>query len=284
MMATHQRKGMIMKRTAMLTLLGLACLVAVPSVAQARYQDGTNLYQYVRSQPTNMVDPKGTYGRETHYLGTWFHAFNAITDVWLEQAAYYIDLPTCVHFARDIANANQACDDEYRNAVGAFAHKNVENYNLHFPGAASSSTDFDNWGKELKPVVAGLDANAYVRQMVTEAVSNCDVTAIGEALHALQDSYAHEGQPSPGHPKREILEGAKWNPATMLFETEIEEDVGGKPVPGGGLLDKQLDEPKYDPQRHASALRDTLSALKEFWGKCLCKLCGPGTSTEKSGK
>lgn len=48
-----------MKRTTLLAALGLACLVAVPSVAQARYQDEMNLYQYVRSRPTNLVDPKG---------------------------------------------------------------------------------------------------------------------------------------------------------------------------------------------------------------------------------
>ena len=48
-----------MKRTNTLTLLILACLTAIPSIAQARYRDGMNLYEYVRSSPTNHVDPMG---------------------------------------------------------------------------------------------------------------------------------------------------------------------------------------------------------------------------------
>ena len=53
------RKGTIMKRTTVLVLLALACLMAMPAIAQARYRDGMNLYQYVRSSPTRYVDPAG---------------------------------------------------------------------------------------------------------------------------------------------------------------------------------------------------------------------------------
>jgi hypothetical protein len=246
-----------------------------------QYADGMNLYQYVRSQPTNMVDPKGTYGWETHYQGTWFHAVKVMIDVWLEQAAYYIDLPACVPFARDIGNANQACDDPPRDALTAWRTQNVTNYNLHFPGAAYSPSDF--W--DLNPVSAGLEQNALVRQMVREAVEDCNVTWMGEALHALQDSYAHKGKPDlGGHPKREILEGARWDPATMGLATEIEGDVGGTRVISGGWSDKRLDDPRYDPHRHANALADTWRALKEFWDACLCTLCGPGASERESGE
>ena len=45
-----------MKRTITLTLLALACLTAIPSIAQARYRDGMNLYEYVRSEPVGHGD------------------------------------------------------------------------------------------------------------------------------------------------------------------------------------------------------------------------------------
>lgn len=57
---TRIRKGTIMKRTTALALLGLACLMAMPSIAHARYRDGMNLYQYVESSPVGRIDPSGT--------------------------------------------------------------------------------------------------------------------------------------------------------------------------------------------------------------------------------
>lgn len=56
---TRIRKGTIMNRTTALALLGLACLMAMPSIAHARYRDGMNLYQYVSSNPTRYCDPTG---------------------------------------------------------------------------------------------------------------------------------------------------------------------------------------------------------------------------------
>ena len=48
-----------MKRTTAAALLGVACLLAMPPIAQARYRDGMNLYQYVRSAPVTHLDPMG---------------------------------------------------------------------------------------------------------------------------------------------------------------------------------------------------------------------------------
>ena len=47
-------------------LLALACLLAMPSLAQARYSDGMNLYQYVKSRPTLVRDPAGLGVVSTH--------------------------------------------------------------------------------------------------------------------------------------------------------------------------------------------------------------------------
>jgi len=49
-----------MKQGALLTILALACVLTIPSVADARYRDGMNLYEYVGSGPVGRVDPAGT--------------------------------------------------------------------------------------------------------------------------------------------------------------------------------------------------------------------------------
>jgi len=58
-----------MKRTTALALLGLGCLMAIPSMAHARYRDGMNLYQYVRSRPNVHLDPMGLEAATTQPNG-----------------------------------------------------------------------------------------------------------------------------------------------------------------------------------------------------------------------
>jgi len=53
------RKGMIMTKATTLAVLALACLMAMPSVARARYSDGMNMYEYVRGNPSGSVDSTG---------------------------------------------------------------------------------------------------------------------------------------------------------------------------------------------------------------------------------
>ena len=52
-------KGSMMKRSVIAAIAALAALLAVPSSLQARYRDGMNLYEYVRSNPCRYVDPSG---------------------------------------------------------------------------------------------------------------------------------------------------------------------------------------------------------------------------------
>jgi len=48
-----------MRQRIALSAFALACFLALPSIAEARYRDGMNLYEYVRSGPVNYVDPPG---------------------------------------------------------------------------------------------------------------------------------------------------------------------------------------------------------------------------------
>jgi len=64
-----------MKRTTAPALLALACLLAVPSIAHARYRDGMNLYQYVQARPTSSTDPLGLAPVPIingHPIDTWY--------------------------------------------------------------------------------------------------------------------------------------------------------------------------------------------------------------------
>ncbi len=48
-----------MTRISTLGLVILVCLAAIPSIAQARYRDGMNLYAYVGNRPLVSTDPMG---------------------------------------------------------------------------------------------------------------------------------------------------------------------------------------------------------------------------------
>ena len=57
----HKPKGTNMRTRHGLIAVGLAlsALLLIPAPAQAMYQDGMNLYQYVQSNPSVLVDPNG---------------------------------------------------------------------------------------------------------------------------------------------------------------------------------------------------------------------------------
>jgi len=65
---TRIGKGTIMKRATVMVFLGLTCLMAMPAIAQARYRDGMNLYQYVGSAPVQEVDPMGLAGADIKFI------------------------------------------------------------------------------------------------------------------------------------------------------------------------------------------------------------------------
>ena len=62
----HQTKRLILP-----FFCAVACLAYVAPAAHARYSDGMNLYEYVRSTPCGKVDPEGTKPPELKTIAEW---------------------------------------------------------------------------------------------------------------------------------------------------------------------------------------------------------------------
>ncbi len=61
-----------MKRAVVLIIVGLAYLLTIPSVAHARYVDGMNMYECVRSNPVVNCDPAGLLAvKGANDFGDW---------------------------------------------------------------------------------------------------------------------------------------------------------------------------------------------------------------------
>ncbi len=56
---SNGKKGKVTMRICTVLLVCVACLLGSPGIAEARYVDGMNLYEYVRSGPVGLVDPGG---------------------------------------------------------------------------------------------------------------------------------------------------------------------------------------------------------------------------------
>jgi uncharacterized protein RhaS with RHS repeats len=161
-----------------------------------QYADGMNLYEYVRSKPSDMVDPLGLYGIEVHFVDTL-------------GACWRTEPELCFKACVAIADATWAWDDPGKDAPTNAALCNLgvglllgcdKNYDVHMPGAGAPTL-----GGKQNPVVAGSANNSAVRGNIDKALENCDVKDIGKALHSLQDSYAHAGTPGwfGSHPSSE---------------------------------------------------------------------------------
>jgi len=210
------------------------------------YVDGANLYCYVRCSPLSRTDPTGEYGWYEHFKDSLYAARDA---------------GFCPQAAFSIAQENQGWDEGGKDALtqGVLSALGVglpfgtgEGYQVHFPGAGAPTL------LGQKPVVVGSAGNSYVRQLIEKAKESCSVEDIGKALHALQDSYAHEGQPDVGgHPKgRKVID-----------------PVTGKERESRGASDVALDYPSSDPAQYAACKADVASVLKDLFDACGCVLC-----------
>jgi len=143
-----------LKRVTMLALL-LACLTAIPGTAQARYRDGMNLYEYVKSSPLSHTDPHGLYGVDVHRSLTTYMA----------QHAGFNDKGAggCGNLTpKAIGDNTQLVDDDERKPGWSI------NLNIHFarPKEVQSHKD--------------------------KAFQSCDPRDIGTYVHSLEDTFAHQ--------------------------------------------------------------------------------------------
>lgn len=103
-----------MKRMTTLTLLALACLIAMPTIAEGRYRDGMNLYEYVQSRPTIANDPDGLLTVLVHGIdnmdwypeaASWIHRLKKDETIWKFSWGFH-EPKSEISFGRDYIKLN----------------------------------------------------------------------------------------------------------------------------------------------------------------------------------
>ncbi len=207
---TRIRKGTIMKKT-VLALLGLACLMAVPNVAHARYAAGMNLYEYVRSAPVQYVDPPGLwpfgvgpFGNPVHEGGAWGAAKEAGYDnadfvEGLKTGAVYPDLPD------GLLKLKKLFDKEKEGKMSLQELEKWARENGMEATFRSHFGDMQYWhgmavtGKNCKEnaqAIADWIVGQYEKALAAKNEKDRGIE-IGKGIHTLMDTYA------PSHAARE---------------------------------------------------------------------------------
>ena len=196
-MENHER-GSIMKRTTLLTAaLAIAVIAAAtpafamrdpgaggmamynygpmpPRIGQAgiggQYSDGMSLYQYVRSNPTNMKDPQGLWAQNVHELAT---------KRWAIQVGY----PNVA--AAAVGAADNAVDN-WTSSTAWVPYAGDQGY--HFNRNLSGGTDsrMDRWKKHLSSAKIECLYKYRSNDNPEKAAKE-----LGTALHPYQDWVAH---------------------------------------------------------------------------------------------
>jgi len=152
-----------------------------------------SLYLYASASPLVITDPLGLYGRDMHYDYT----YGIAKGLGYSKCAY-----------EKIAEADNNVDIKYNPVqLGDAAVKIREQW--HFP------------------------TQDRVNELLNNAFNSCDLVALGQALHVLQDSYSHAGY------------GAKW-----------------------GHWRKKPDLLTTDPAKTQRVTKETMEVLKTFESKC----------------
>lgn len=124
---------------------------------------GLNPYRYALDNPINSVDPRGLYPREVHYAMT----YKLARDVGLDDKT-----------ARLIAEANQGLDEGFFDDPANPLNWLFGNSRLHFLEKNAAEA-----------LLGKCEKNGFQ-----------DILEFGRMLHAMQDSYSHQGYGFPfGH-------------------------------------------------------------------------------------
>ena len=149
----------------------------------AEYVDGANLYEFVRGNPTSLVDPYGLWGADIHQTAT---------TKWAGEARGYDEDRECVTvFSPDQAAAIGAADE-------AIDHGDTAPIN-------DTSWHFRSKGSLAHEEAAVAAANEDARN------KKCDtaITHLGNSLHPLQDSFSHTKAHGAATPTAHVITSGK---------------------------------------------------------------------------
>jgi hypothetical protein len=132
----------------------------------------TNLYRYVRNDPTNMTDPLGQYDDDVHFYMTFF-------------------LGLAVGLDHCCAQADPAFQIAW---ADAYTDYNPKTQPITLSRDILRRFHFRSTGND----VAVTENSAAAREVAEQGVKCCDPLLTGIGLHALQDSFSHAGFSAAG--------------------------------------------------------------------------------------
>jgi hypothetical protein len=152
---------------------GVLLLLCAGTSAFAHYADGPNLYAYVKDNPTNKVDPMGTWGAEVHMQET---------RIISQDTAYNFNLDA----GQAIADADQGVDDNWSTSP-----LNPVSLGRHLDTGGGSQMKYYRGG--LKEAISDLKKGNSDSSYCWKAMD-----AFGKGLHSYQDTSSHRSYPYGG--------------------------------------------------------------------------------------
>jgi len=210
------------------------------------YVDGMNVYQYVQSSPPLQSDPKGLWGRETHYGKSG-----------LVQGTY--DIAVKVGFSRRCAEVLANWDEGVDDVTPAYLYPYY-----HFEPGRKSIAD-RRWQKGIYKL---RHANVYLSPWIWDVSVYDGLAHIGEALHGYQDSFAHISTHQADTPLKHVTgPNSGHYSAGLAARTRFHKE--------GDSLNYRPDDPDLWPVDHAKTVANTEAKLEEVWRipavQCHCK-------------
>lgn len=141
-------------------------------IPRDQYRDGMSLYQYVRSNPINRVDPTGQWSKDLHYQATYDAAMKV----------GYSD--KC---ARVLASWDQGVDDWTGASLFTWYHFNKDVDGNPF-GCGRDCWFKTRWDKGVDKLK---QANVYESLWIWDVSLTDGLAHVGASLHHRQDSFAH---------------------------------------------------------------------------------------------
>jgi RHS repeat-associated protein len=247
----------------------LDALFLSSSPVQAIYRDGPNLYQYVRGNSTNKVDPLGLWGEDIH------------RDLTVEMAVL-----AGIACPDEVGKGANAPDSGWRRpgAIGVVDIVLLSSIPFVGPSLAAKKTQvMAEWH-----FPAGADGIVWPDSTVAKAkvksgIENCDFKTFSEGLHVLQDSWAHQGKPyiagiGHGRGAKVVLEGY-WDGWTFR-------QTGAHWKRTDGTIDAatsgSADDVTLWPEAARATGMATFKALVDFKNACPCHCPGPNGTRVKT--